>query len=51
MKVAGVRDWPTPTRLVEVQSFLGFCNFYCRFIKDFSRIAHPLHALQKKDTE
>lgn len=51
VKVAGVRDWPTPTRLVEVQSFLGFCNFYRRFIKDFSRIAQPLHALQKKDAE
>ena len=51
VKVAGVRDWPTPTRLVEVQSFLGFCNFYRRFIKNFSRIAHPLHALQKKDAE
>src|SRR5215472_4077424 len=48
VKVAGVRDWPTPKALVEVQSFLGFANFYRRFIEDFSTVAHPLHALQKK---
>ncbi|VDC05224.1 unnamed protein product, partial [Peniophora sp. CBMAI 1063] len=33
----------------DLQSFLGFCNFYRRFIKDFSKIARPLHNLTKKD--
>ena len=39
VKVAGVRDWPNPTTVKEVQSFLGFVNFYCHFIQDFSHIA------------
>ena len=32
-----------------VQSFLGFCNFYKRFIKDYKRIAQPLNQLTRKD--
>lgn len=32
IKVAGVSKWPTPTKKKEVQSFLGFTNFYRRFI-------------------
>ena len=32
-----------------VQAFLGFCNFYCRFIQGFSDIARPLFNLTKKD--
>ena len=48
-KVAAVKDWPTPTTLKEVQAFIGFANFYRRFIKDFSTMAHPLHDLTKKD--
>ncbi|THH06470.1 hypothetical protein EW145_g4066 [Phellinidium pouzarii] len=48
-KVQGVRDWPVPTKLKEVESFLGFANFYRRFIKDFSKIAQPLNLLKKKD--
>ena len=35
VKVAGVTKWPEPTNKKEVQSFLGFVNFYCRFIQDF----------------
>ena len=34
----------------EVQSFLGFCNFYRRFIREYRRIARPLIRLTKKDT-
>ena len=48
VKVQGVTEWPVPTRLKEVQSFLGFVNFYQRFIKSFSNIAQPLHALTRK---
>ena len=36
VKIAGVQEWPEPTNKKEVQSFLGFTNFYCWFIKDFS---------------
>ena len=48
-KVEAVRAWPTPKSLREVRGFLGFANFYRRFIKDFSKIARPLHDLTKKD--
>jgi hypothetical protein len=48
VKVTGVKDWPVPEQLVDVQSFLGFINFYCRFIEGFAHIAHPLHALAKR---
>src|SRR6266545_1653972 len=42
VKVAGVRNWPAPMNKKEVQSFLGFTNFYQRFIQGFSEYAHPL---------
>src|SRR5258708_21152062 len=45
MKVCRVMEWPTPTKVKEVQSFLGFVNFYWKFICNFSNIAHPLYAL------
>jgi hypothetical protein len=48
-KVSAVRDWPTPMTLRDVCTFIGFSNFYQRFIKDFSSIARPLHDLTKKD--
>jgi hypothetical protein len=48
-KVVAVKDWPTPTMLKEVQAFIGFANFYCRFIQDFATLARPLHDLTKKD--
>ena len=32
-----------------MQSFLGFCNFYRRFIKDYGRVAKPLNRLTRKD--
>src|SRR5258707_2024227 len=48
MKVCGVMEWPTPMKVKEVQSFLGFVNFYWKFICNFSDIAHPLYALTHK---
>ena len=49
VKVAGVADWPEPTNKWEVQSFLGFANFYWRFIEDFSHHAWPLFDLTRND--
>jgi hypothetical protein len=49
VKVQAVRDWTPPTKLKEVRSFIGFANFYRRFIKDFSKICQLLHDLTKKD--
>jgi len=52
VKVAGVTEWPIPSNRKEVQSFLGFTNFfYCMFIKGFSHLAHLLFDLTRKDTE
>ena len=45
IKVEGVKDWPLPMNKCDIQSFLGFCNFYRQFIKDFSKIAKPLTSL------
>ena len=44
-KVEAIQVWPEPKNLTNVQSFLGFCNFYWWFIKDFSKIARPLNQL------
>src|SRR6202789_4453804 len=49
VKVAGVTEWTTPTNRKEVQSFLGFANFYRRFIEGFSHHTKPLFELTKKD--
>jgi len=39
VKVAGVCEWPIPENWTDVQAFIGFINFYCHFIQDFSTIA------------
>src|SRR6202789_1056477 len=49
VKVAGVTEWPAPTNRKEVQSFLGFANFYRRFIEGFLHHAKPMFELTKKD--
>ena len=48
-KVEGVLNWPVPRNVKEVQKFLGLANYYRRFIKNFARIAAPLHALVRKE--
>ena len=50
VKVKAVTTWSTPKCLKDVRAFIGFANFYRRFIKDFSKLARPLHDLTKKDT-
>ncbi|KAJ3500604.1 hypothetical protein NLJ89_g9719 [Agrocybe chaxingu] len=44
-KVAAVRDWPVPRNRKDVQQYLGFLNFYRRFIRNFSTKAAPLNRL------
>jgi len=48
-KVEEVLNWPTLRNVKEVQKFLGLANYYRRFIKDFARIAAPLHVLVRKE--
>lgn len=47
-KVKVIQDWPEPTTVKEVQRFLGFANFYRRFIQSYSDIVIPLTRLTKK---
>jgi hypothetical protein len=51
VKVEGIRKWPTPTMVKEVQSFLGFGNFYKGFISHYSEMARPLYDLTKKNQQ
>ncbi|KAL0176816.1 hypothetical protein M9458_029146, partial [Cirrhinus mrigala] len=47
-KVQAVLNWPQPTNIKELQRFLGFANFYRRFIRNFSSVAAPLTSVTKK---
>jgi len=47
-KVKAVKEWKVPTKIKEVESFLGFANFYWRFIQNFSHMARPLNDLKEK---
>src|SRR5258708_14247690 len=50
VKVAVIQNWLEPWNVCEVQSFLGFANFYCHFIADYSQMTLPLMNLCKKAT-
>ncbi len=44
-KVTAIREWPLPSTVKELQRFLGFANFYRRFIKNYSLLTAPLTSL------
>jgi hypothetical protein len=46
-KIQVIRDWPSPTTLIELRSFLGLANFYRRFVLGFSHITWPLIQVTK----
>jgi len=46
-RVESIRSWPEPESFRDVQVFLGFTNFYRRFIKSYSKITLPLTDLLK----
>ena len=50
-KIQTIQEWPVPSIVKEVQSFLEFANFYRRFISDYSRIATPLITLTGKNKQ
>ena len=47
-KVQGVVEWLVPKNMKDVQKFLGLANYYRRFVKDFAKIAKPLHETMRK---
>jgi len=49
-KLKSISEWPTPKSLKDLQSFLGLCNFYRKFIKNFASIMEPMRLLLKKNT-
>ena len=49
VKLAGIQDWPVPTTVRETRKFLGFGNFYRRFIRGYSQLGNPMNDLLKKD--
>ena len=46
-KIEALKDWLTPTNLREIRAFMGFVNYYRRFVRNFSKIASPIIALTK----
>ena len=50
-KIQTIQEWPVPSIVKEVQSFLEFANFYSRFISDYSRITTPLITLTGKNKQ
>ena len=47
-KIKAVKEWKTPGKVKDVESFLGFANFYRCFIQNFSHITKPLNELKGK---
>ena len=50
-KVARIADWPPPQTITQVRSFIGFCNYYRRFIDHYSDLCQPLNELVRKTTK
>ena len=50
-KAQGVIEWPVLKNVKDVQKFLGLANYYKWFVKDFAKIARPLHEMTRKENK
>jgi len=50
-KVRGISEFPVPTSVEQLRSFLGLSNYYRKFIKDFALIARPLYRLTRRGVD
>ena len=50
-KVQAIMEWPVPSKVTELRSFLSLANYYRRFIKGYSKRVSPLTDLLKKDNQ
>ena len=50
-KLESIRNWPLPTGIKELRSFLGLSNFYHRFIRNYAEVAQPLHSMLRKNSK
>ena len=50
-KVQGVIEWPVLKDVKDVQKFLRLANYYRWFVKDFAKIARPLHEMMRKENK
>ena len=48
-KIEAIVKWPEPSTVTEVRSFLGFCNYYRKFMYKYAQIAKPLYKLVSGD--
>ena len=47
-KIKAIKEWPVPTDVSAVRSFMGIAGYYRRFVERFAGIAHPITSLQRK---
>ena len=50
-KLDAIKNWTAPINIKAVRSFIGFCNFYQKFIPRFSNLAKPLLSLTHKNAQ
>jgi hypothetical protein len=49
VKIAAIKNWPTPKNVIEIQEFMDFANFYRKFIRGYSGVLISFTDLTKKD--
>ena len=48
-KIKAIKEFPTPTTITGIKSFVSLCSYYRKFVENFAKIAKPLTLLTKKD--